>query len=102
MGLVAFLLEDSTGGGKRSIRHPPVLGVQVGLQCHLHSESTNLERQKLASTIEAGNYTLKFPIFSSMAKEWSDDANGPLTEQLDTDEYMRVVLDSVFNTLSPM
>ena len=35
-----------------------------------------------------------------MAKEWSDDANSPLTEQLDTNEYMRVVLDSVF-TLSP-
>ena len=35
-----------------------------------------------------------------MAKEWSDDANSPLTEQLDTNEYMCVVLDSVF-TLSP-
>jgi len=66
----------------------------------IFSQSTNIERQKLASTIEAGNYTLKFPIFSSMAKEWSDDANSPHTEQLNTDEYMHVVLDSVF-TLSP-
>ena len=66
----------------------------------IFSQSTNIERQKLASTIEAGNYTLKFPIFSSMAKEWSDDANSPHTEQLNTDEYMHVVLKSVF-TLSP-
>ena len=66
----------------------------------IFSQSTNLERQKLANTIEAGNYTLSLPVFSSMAKEWSRDVNSNSTDQLYTDDYMRVVLDSVF-TLSP-
>ena len=66
----------------------------------IFSQSTNIERQKLASTIEVEGPALKFPIFSSMAKEWRLDANSNSTEQLNTDEYMRVVLDSVF-TLSP-
>ena len=64
------------------------------------SRSTNIERQKLASKIEVEGPTLKFPIFSSMAKEWSLHVSSNSTEQLHTDEYMRVVLDSVF-TLSP-
>ncbi len=66
----------------------------------IFSQSTNIGRQKLASTIEVEGPALKFPIFSSMAKEWRLDANSNSTEQLNTDEYMRVVLDSVF-TLSP-
>ena len=64
------------------------------------TRSTNIERQKLASRIEVEGPALKFPIFSSMAKEWKLDANSNSTEQLHTDDYMRVVLDSVF-TLSP-
>ena len=64
------------------------------------SQSTNLKHQKLANTIKAGNYTLSLPVFSSMAKEWSRDVNSNSTDQLYTDDYMRVVLDSVF-TLSP-
>ncbi|KAL3815633.1 hypothetical protein ACHAXA_000404 [Cyclostephanos tholiformis] len=66
----------------------------------IFSQSTNPERQNLARMIEAGSMTLKLPIFSSMAKEWHPDANSDQTEQLPTDEYMGVVLDSVF-TLSP-
>jgi hypothetical protein len=64
------------------------------------SRSTNIERQKLANTIEGENSTLKFRIFSFMAKEWSHDANSDRTEQLHTDDYMRVLLESVF-TLTP-
>ncbi len=64
------------------------------------SRSTNIKRQKLANMIEVEGPTLKFPIFSSMAKEWSLNSNSNSTEQLHTDDYMRVVLDSVF-TLTP-
>jgi hypothetical protein len=41
------------------------------------------------------------PIFSVMAKQWSLDTKSNSTEQLNTDDYMQVVLDSMF-TLSPV
>jgi hypothetical protein len=66
----------------------------------IFSQSTNPARQDLARMIEVGNATSNLPIFGSMAREWHPDANSDRTEQLNTDEYMRVVTDSVF-TLSP-
>ena len=72
----------------------------------IFSQSTNLYRQKLAEIITGSKgekFTKKhpqYPFFSSMAKEWELRTNSETTEQLHTDDYMRVVLDSVF-TLSP-
>ncbi|KAL3789362.1 hypothetical protein ACHAW5_005114 [Stephanodiscus triporus] len=64
------------------------------------SRSTNVIRQQMAHMIEVKGPTLKFPFFSSIAHRWSAFTNNNNTEQLHTDEYIRVVLDSVF-TLSP-
>ena len=50
--------------------------------------SMNIQRQKLASKIKVDGPSLKFLIFSSMAKEWSSHVNINSTEQLHTDEYM--------------
>ena len=40
------------------------------------------------------------PCFTTMAKVWSSKVNSPLTQQLDTDSYIEVLLDSAF-TLVP-
>lgn len=71
----------------------------------IFSQSTNLYRQKLAELIlsKGPKWNKKHPthpFFNSMAKEWVLRTNSETTEQLHTDDYMRVLLDSKF-TLSP-
>ncbi|KAL9179464.1 hypothetical protein ACHAXT_008754 [Thalassiosira profunda] len=66
----------------------------------IFSQSTNLERQRLAEDIETRGRTAKLPIYTAMAKQWSGQANDARSAQLSTDEYVAVVLDSIF-TLSP-
>ncbi|KAL7551410.1 hypothetical protein ACHAWF_014601 [Thalassiosira exigua] len=66
----------------------------------IFSRSTNADRKRLAEAIEQQGHTGKLPIFAAMAKEWHGEANNADTKQLSTDEYMKVVLDSVF-TLAP-
>lgn len=68
----------------------------------IFSQNTHPTRQKLANmiieTIEESAWP--HPIFSVMAKQWSPDTKSNSTEQLNSDDYMQVVLDSAF-TLSP-
>ncbi|KAL7528931.1 hypothetical protein ACHAXR_002706 [Thalassiosira sp. AJA248-18] len=66
----------------------------------IFSQSTNSVRQNLAKDIESKGATSKLPIFTSMAKEWAQEVNDENNEQLSTDEYVQVALDSIF-TLSP-
>jgi hypothetical protein len=66
----------------------------------IFSQSTNAVRQQLAVDIERHGSTSKLPIFSSMAKTWKPVVNDSDNDQLDTDTYMEVALNSIF-TLSP-
>ena len=66
----------------------------------IFSQSTNDARMDLANSILAWNATSNVTIYASMAREWHPDANSDSTEQIHTDEYVRVLSDSVF-TLSP-
>ncbi|KAL7554699.1 hypothetical protein ACHAWF_018373 [Thalassiosira exigua] len=61
---------------------------------------TNADRKNLALIIEKKGSTKKRPIFTAMAEQWHRDANDEQSEQVTTDDYIKVVLDSVF-TLSP-
>lgn len=73
----------------------------------IFSRSTNSDRKKLAVEIEQhqqqskkGGGT-KFPVFAAMAEQWQPyDAEDATSDQLNTDQYMAVLLDSVF-TISP-
>lgn len=66
----------------------------------IFSQSTSLGRKQLAKLLESHKSNRTLVTFQSMAKEWTNDVNAAHTEQLPTDTYMAVVLDSVF-TLSP-
>eukprot|EP00571_Detonula_confervacea_P001472 CAMPEP_0172325552 /NCGR_PEP_ID=MMETSP1058-20130122/54362_1 /TAXON_ID=83371 /ORGANISM="Detonula confervacea, Strain CCMP 353" /LENGTH=56 /DNA_ID=CAMNT_0013042131 /DNA_START=39 /DNA_END=205 /DNA_ORIENTATION=- len=55
-----------------------------------------MARKKLAAAIESQGATSKLAMFTAIAKEWHSQANNARTEQLDTDHYMEVLLDSVF------
>lgn len=74
----------------------------------IFSRSTNSDRKKLAVEIEQHQQQskkkrggIKFPVFTAMAEQWQrHDAEDATTDQLNTDEYMAVLLDSVF-TISP-
>ncbi|KAL7542073.1 hypothetical protein ACHAXR_011503 [Thalassiosira sp. AJA248-18] len=66
----------------------------------IFSQSTNKSRKQLAQIIENQRNNSTLPIFTNMAKEWNRDANNPRSEQLGTDSYTKIVLDSIF-TLSP-
>lgn len=62
----------------------------------IFSQSTNPTRQKLAHMIieTLVESAWPHPIFSVMAKQWSPDTKSNSTEQLNTDDYMQVVLDT--------
>ncbi|KAL7532334.1 hypothetical protein ACHAXR_004566, partial [Thalassiosira sp. AJA248-18] len=66
----------------------------------IFSQSTNKRRRQLAGIIEEQQNNTALPIFTTMAKKWHRYVNNPQNEQLDTDSYMKAVLDSIF-TLSP-
>jgi hypothetical protein len=66
----------------------------------IFSRSTNADRKKLAVIIEKKGSTKTLPIFTAMSEQWHRDANDEQSEQVTTDDYIKVVLDSVF-TLSP-
>lgn len=66
----------------------------------IFSQSTNEGRQHLAKMVEEQRDDNNMPIFTTMAKEWTSRVNSPKSEQLHTDLYIEVLLDSVF-TLAP-
>ena len=67
----------------------------------IFSRSTNRRREHLANVIESQHGMSNLPIFTTMAKQWSTFyADDQQTEQLNTDDYVKVLLDSVF-TLAP-
>ena len=67
----------------------------------IYSRNTNDDRGTLADIIEAKQYEYSnLTIKISIPKRWSMIVNGPQYDQLDTDVYIAVVLDSVF-TLAP-
>ena len=66
----------------------------------IFTADTNPGRAALAGALEGGLGTLAAEAFVSVAREWTSDVNDAASEQLDTDSYARVLLDSAF-TLSP-
>ncbi|KAL7538919.1 hypothetical protein ACHAWF_006247 [Thalassiosira exigua] len=64
------------------------------------SEDTNQGRKNLAEHIDARGAESDLKTFAKIARKWTPSVNSPLSEQLDTDSYVEVVLDSVF-TLAP-
>mmetsp|Transcript_32239 Transcript_32239/g.67799 ORF Transcript_32239/g.67799 Transcript_32239/m.67799 type:complete len:391 (-) Transcript_32239:115-1287(-) len=64
----------------------------------IFSKNTSPSREVLAKIIEENTTTM--PTYASISEKWHVEANSPHTEQLHTDEYIKVVLDSVF-TLTP-
>jgi len=68
----------------------------------IFSEDTNDGRAELAKVLEQHQNQTSFqlPIFTSIATKWERNVNSPRTQQLNTRDYMKALLDSVF-TLSP-
>jgi len=66
----------------------------------IFSKDTNQGRSQLAGIIEKENGMSNMTNFIHVAEKWNRDPNDPRTEQLNTDKYTEVLLDSVF-TLSP-
>jgi len=66
----------------------------------IFSQNTDMGRQVLARIIEEQHGKSNLTIFKTMAEIWTQKVNSPHTQQLHTDSYMEVLLDSVF-TLAP-
>ena len=68
----------------------------------IFSQSTSAERVQLANIIRENKRHASSPlsIFERMAKQWTSDVNALDTQQLNTDRYVEILLDSIF-TLSP-
>ena len=66
----------------------------------IYSENTDSSRQLLHGIINSHENKL-FPKFVQIASKWSKFANNAKSEQLDTDDYVQVLVDSVF-TLAPI
>ena len=64
----------------------------------IFSESTSVERKHLAIILE--NQTQAHNAFVSIAKKFYKHANSPRADQIGTEQYVNVLLDSVF-TLAP-
>lgn len=68
----------------------------------IYSENTNRqERRYLHMLLETPEVASKFPAFVDISIRWNRHANKPETEQLNSDDYIKVLMNSVF-TLSPM
>lgn len=67
----------------------------------IFSKSTNKIRGDLAQMIESRQVNgSDLKIYTKMSKKWHMNVNDPHNEQLNTDQYMNVLLESVF-TLAP-
>lgn len=66
----------------------------------IFSESTYSSRKKLHGIIRSQEGKL-FPEFVQIAHQWSPKANIERNDQLDTDDYVQILVDSVF-TLAPI
>lgn len=64
----------------------------------IFSESTSVECKHLAIILE--NQTQAHNAFVSIAKKWYKHVNSPRADQIGTEQYVNVLLDSVF-TLAP-
>jgi len=62
----------------------------------MFSASTNENRANLAYTIARHAADHPLPVFIAISKEWSSKVNSPKTTQVNSDDYMGVLLDSVF------
>jgi len=60
----------------------------------IFSESTSVERKHLAIILE--NQTQAHNAFVSIAKKWYKHVNSPRADQIGTDQYVNVLLDSAF------
>jgi len=66
----------------------------------IFSMSTNKDRVDLAKTIARHAADNPLRVFTDISNKWTANVNSPKTTQLSTDDYMEVLLDSVF-TLAP-